>query len=420
MKIRRFAATLAAALAGAALLAAPASATTSVAGGINGILARYGLSGSSGVRVIDADSGRQLYARNAARLFTPASNTKIVTSATALARWGPDYHFRTELYVPPDPPDTGGVLRGDIYLKGFGDPTLSTSAYRRNVLRRPAANLADFVPALKAMGVTRIVGHVVGDESYFDARRKVSSWSAGDWVWCGPLSALSLNRGTVDGHRTGNPPQAAAARLTELLEDAGIKVSGRPMAGRVPSGWLLRYTEYSPPLSRVLAAMNKPSDNFYAEMIAKGLGAAFRGAGTTVAGTKVVAAFLTESGVAASQFRLHDGSGLSHGNKLTAAGISRLLRVMAGRSDYPAYWASLSVAGRDGTLAQRMRATPAQGNVHAKTGTLTGSSCLSGYVTTANGRHVIFSILMNRSGLNIATAHAAQDAIAVSLSRARP
>ena len=133
-----------------------------------------------------------------------------------------------------------------------------------------------------------------------------------------------------------------------------------------------------------------------------------------------MAAFLTESGVAAGQFRLYDGSGLSHGNKLTAAGVTRLLQVMAGRSDYPAYWASLSVAGRDGTLAQRMRGTPAQGNVHAKTGTLTGASCLSGYVTTANGHHLVFSILMNRSGLNIATAHAAQDAIAVSLSRARP
>ena len=130
------------------------------------------------MRVVEADSGRLLYAHDQTRLLTPASNTKIVTSATALARWGADYRFRTELYVPPDPPDTGGVLRGNVYIKGYGDPTFSTRAYARNVLRRPAASIDDFVPALQAMGVTRIVGHVVGDESYFDSRRTVSSWSS--------------------------------------------------------------------------------------------------------------------------------------------------------------------------------------------------------------------------------------------------
>jgi D-alanyl-D-alanine carboxypeptidase/D-alanyl-D-alanine-endopeptidase (penicillin-binding protein 4) len=411
---------VAAAVGGAALLAGPPTAAATLSSDLTAILSSYGLGAASGVRVVEADSGRLLYAHDQTRLLTPASNTKIVTSSTALARWGADYRFRTELYVPPDPPDTGGVLRGNVYIKGYGDPTLSTRAYARNVLRRPAASIEDFVPALQAMGVTRIAGHIVGDESYFDSRRTVSSWSSGDWAYCGPISALSLNRGVVDGHRVGDPPHAVATKLTRLLEAAGIEVSGGPMTGRVPAGWLLRYTEYSPPLALVLRALNKPSDNFFAEMLTKGLGAAFRGSGTTAAGVKVEAAFLAESGIPATQFRLYDGSGLSHGNKLTAFAAARLLRVMARRADAGVYHDSLSIAGRDGTLARRMRGTPAAGNVYAKTGTLTGVSCLSGYVTAANGTRLIFSILMDRGGLNIAAAHAAQDAIAVTLARARP
>jgi serine-type D-Ala-D-Ala carboxypeptidase/endopeptidase (penicillin-binding protein 4) len=397
----------------------PASASAGIAPKVDAILLHWGLSGAAGIRIVDAASGEQLYARSATRLLTPASNTKLVTSATALARLGPEYRFRTELYVPPDPPDTGGVLRGNIYLKGFGDPTLSTEWYARHVLHRPAGDIGDFVVALKAMGVTRIEGRVVGDESYFDSRRSVGTWAAGDWAFCAPLSALSVNGGYVDGHRVDNPPTAAAAMLTRLLEQHGIAVTGRPRAGRVPRGWLLRYTEFSPPLPVVLAAMNKPSDNYYAETITKVLGATYRGSGTTAAGTRVEGTFLVDCGIAGSQFRLYDGSGLSHANKLTAGGVSRLLRVMASSADYTAYWRSLSVAGRDGTLSERMRGTAAQGNVHAKTGTLSGSSCLSGYVTTADGTHVIFSILMNRPGLSIGAAHAAQDQIAVMLAQAR-
>ena len=404
----------------AVVLVAPASAVAGLGPTLSSILARNGLGGASGVRVVETDSGRLLYAHDQTRLLTPASNTKIVTSATALARWGPGYRFRTELYVPPDPPDTGGVVRGDIYIKGFGDPTLSTRAYARNVLRRPAAAIDDFVVALQAMGVTKVVGHVVGDESYFDSRRTVASWSPGDSAYCGPLSALSLNRGVVDGRRVANPPHAVATKLTQMLEAAGIEVTGGPMVGRVPAGWLLRYIEYSPPLELVLRALNKPSDNFFAEMITKGLGAAFRGAGTTASGARVEAAFLVDSGIATSQFRLYDGSGLSHGNKLSAAAVARLLRTMAQRADAAVYRDSLAIAGRDGTLARRMRGTPAAGNVHAKTGTLTGVSCLSGYVTAADGTRLVFAILMDRPGLNIAAAHAAQDAIAVTLARSRP
>lgn len=402
-------------------LAAPAPATAGLGTRVTAILSSWGLAGpGSGVRVVVAANGRTLYTRSATTRLTPASNTKLVTSATALARLGAGHRFRTELYVPATPPDGSGVLRGNVYLKGYGDPTLATPAYARRVFHRRTASVADFVPALKALGVKRIVGRVIGDESYFDARRSVSTWAPGDTQWCGPLSALSLNEGFVDGRRVAQPAVAAARTLTKRLEKAGVAVSGSPGKGRVPSGWVLAYTEYSPSLATVLKLMNKPSDNFIAEEIAKGLGARFRNTGTTAAGVRVESAFLRSSGVSGTAFRLHDGSGLSHGNRLTAGSVVRLLRVMWRRSYGTAYYQSLAVAGRDGTLSDRMRGTSAQGNVHAKTGTLTGASCLSGYATAANGRRVVFSILMNRPGLSIYAAHGAQDAIAVAIASSRP
>ena len=418
---RRGAAPAAALAALLLLLLAAAPAQASIGGRIGGILSAWGFSGSgTGVRVVDMDTGRTLFNRNTTTRLAPASNMKLVTASTALAKLGAEYRFRTELYVPPDPPDTGGVLRGSVYLKGYGDPTLCTASYASSTLHRPSSRLDDFVTMLVSMGVTRITGHVVGDESLFDGRRTVSTWAPGEWQDCGPLSALSLNEGVVDGVRVSDPGLGAARRLTEMLESHGIDVAGAPRTGTVPSTYLLRYTEYSPPLYVVLAGMDKPSDNFYAEEITKALGALFRGTGSTVAGDAVKASFLEDSGIPSSQFVLADGSGLSHQDRLTAWSIVKLLRVMAARPDYPLFWASLSIAGHDGTLYDRMRGTPAQNNLHGKTGTISIASCLSGYETTANGHHVVFSMLMNRSWIDVSAAHKAQDAIAVALARSRP
>ncbi len=238
---------------------------------------------------------------------------------------------------------------------------------------------------------------------------------------CGPLSALSLNEGTrADGVRAGNPPLYVAAQLTALLRKSGISVSRQATVGVTPATAALSYTERSAPLSRLLAAMNKPSDNFFAEMLTKGLGASFGGAGTTAGGVKVERAFLVSQGIGAKTFHLADGSGLSYDDRLTPLGITTLLNAMSQRADWPVFWRSLSVAGVDGTLAKRMRDTAAQSNLHGKTGTLSVASNLSGYVTSRNGEWLVFSMLMNKSWINVTEAHAAQDAIAVMLARSRP
>ena len=380
-----------------------------------------GLAGTTtAVYVYDLSAAHALYARNAHTDLLPASNEKLITSSAALARWGADYRFTTALYTT-GMIDAHGVYRGPIYLKGYGDPSLSTVAYQRGVLHLKTSRLSDFVTALRREGVKRIEGSIVGDASYFDAARTVRVWKPGMSVNCGPLSALSLNEGVrSNGRRAADPPLYVATSLTALLRHGGIAVSGRPRVGTTPSIARLAYIERSAPLSAIVAVMNKSSDNFIAEMLTKGLGASFGAAGSTAAGVEVERAFLVSQGIGSQSFALTDGSGLSYSDRLTALDLTELLKAMAHSSDWPVLWKSLSVAGVDGTLAQRMRGGAAQGSLHGKTGTLTVASSLSGYVRSADGAWLAFSILMNRNPINVTAAHAAQDAIGVALARSRP
>jgi len=149
-------------------------------------LKAHGFAGSTtGVRVYNLSTATSLYERRSATQFLPASNEKLVTSSTALADWGADFRFKTEL-LTTGTISAKGVYTGQIYLKGFGDPSLTT------------ARLNDFVTALKnaTIPVKKIVGSVVGDDSYFDTARAVSYWKPDMIDYCGPLSALALTRTT--------------------------------------------------------------------------------------------------------------------------------------------------------------------------------------------------------------------------------
>ena len=374
-------------------------------------LKAHGFAGSTtGVRVYNLSTATALYERRSTTQLLPASNEKLVTSSTALADWGADFHFKTEL-LTTGTVNAKGVYTGKIYLKGFGDPSLTT------------ARLTDFVTALQnaTVPVKKIVGNVVGDDSYFDSLRAVPNWQSDMTDYCGPLSALALNEDyRPDGKRASDPPLFVAAQLTALLRKAGISVSGKATSGVTPASAQVAYVEKSPALWRILASMNKPSDNFYAEMLTKGLGAQFAGGGTTALGVKAEGAFLVSLGLGAKTFDLADGSGLSYYDRLTTLDITKLLTAMSRRTDWKAFWHSLSVAGVDGTLSARMRGTPAKGNLRGKTGTLTDASNLSGYVKAANGDWLVFSVLMNKSDIDVSAAHVAQDAIGVALARSRP
>jgi D-alanyl-D-alanine carboxypeptidase len=171
----------------------------------------------------------------------------------------------------------------------------------------------------------------------------------------------------------------------------------------------------------MLKRLNKDSDNFVAEMLLKGLGKDFYGEGSTAAGARASRDALHALGVKTGTYVVQDGSGLSYGNRLTAAGVIEVLGAMRQREDFDDYYDSLAIAGKDGTLHDRMRGTAAAGNARAKTGTLNVAVCLSGYVTSANDHLVAFAILMNGGSVGTSSwteATAAQDRIVVALARA--
>ena len=425
-RLRGRSALLAAALAllVVAVSAAPASAEVrsqaSLDRAIDRILVRMHLSGPTvAVSVWDLEADKQVYTRNTHRLLAPASNEKLVTSAAALELWGGDHRFKTELYASVPAPDADGVLRADLYLKGYGDPTLSERWYQRKVLHLTTADLAHFVGALKTLGVKRIIGSVIGDESWFDQVRTVAGWKPEFAEYCAPLSALTLNGNAPPDHAVLRPARYAAQELVHLLRAAGIGVSRGAKEGVTPSAATLLYTEYSAALWRVVKAMDKTSDNFIAEMLVKGLGRDFGAGGTTAAGVTAARTYLASVGVDVAETRLRDGSGLNYKDRLSAEALTELLDAVAGTPYFKAYWTALPVAGVDGTLHARMRGTAAAGNLHGKTGTLDIASSLSGYVTTADGHDLAFSMLMNGRPINGAVAHSAQDAIGAALAASR-
>jgi D-alanyl-D-alanine carboxypeptidase len=396
----------------------PAPAVAGVDDAIAASLRQAGLHGAgTGVYVWDLDAALPVYELNAGTSLTPASNLKIVTSAAAILDWGVDHRFVTELCAEDVPVAAGGVLQGDLYLRGLGDPSLSTRAYQQDVFGMTTASFETFAGTLKREGVRKVRGRVLGDASWFDKLRTVPTWKDGLQLECGPLSALSGNQGLRDGNRVSAPATFAAKLMKQALANAGVRVTGTPGTARVPDTATVVDRQYSAALRGILKHMNKESDNAFAEMLLKGLGKEFYGDGSTAAGTRASKAALHALGVTTGTYVIQDGSGLSYGNRMTAEGLVEVLGALRQRDDFDDFYDSLAIAGVDGTLHDRMRGTAADGNAHAKTGSLNVAACLSGYVTSANGHLVAFSILMNGGSLDWARATEAQDAIVVALAR---
>jgi D-alanyl-D-alanine carboxypeptidase/D-alanyl-D-alanine-endopeptidase (penicillin-binding protein 4) len=398
----------------------PAPAAAGIDDSIAASLRQGGLDGpGTGVYIWDLDAALPVYELNAGTSLAPASNLKIVTSAAAIMDWGVDHRFSTELYAEDVPVAAGGVLRGDVYLRGFGDPSLSTRAYQQDVFGMTTASFETFARALKREGVRKVRGRILGDASWFDKLRTVPSWKDGLQLECGPLSALSGNQGLDNGNRVSAPATYAAKLMKQALANAGVKVKGKPGAAKVPYTAKVVDRQYSAALRGILKHMNKESDNAFAELVLKGLGRELYGDGSTAAGTRASRAALHALGVATGTYVIQDGSGLSYGNRMTAEGVVKVLGALRQRDDFDDFYDSLAIAGEDGTLSDRMRGTAADGNAHAKTGTLNVAVCLSGYVTSANDHLVAFSILMNGGSMDWTRATEAQDAIVVALARTR-
>jgi D-alanyl-D-alanine carboxypeptidase/D-alanyl-D-alanine-endopeptidase (penicillin-binding protein 4) len=344
----------------------------------------------AGVYVRDLDTGTALYAQKEDVARPPASVNKLYTTSTALLRFGPDATLHTQV-VATGAVDATGVWRGDVYLKGAGDPTLGQ--LQINALAETIATQS---------GIRRVAGSVLGDESVFDSLRGSSRTGFRlDRDIAGVLSGVAVNRGFS---KDGAPAKEAARRLAKALRTVGVGVDGASGAGTAPEGAPEIAGVDSPRMADLIRFTNVPSDNFDAEMLLKDLGAHYGAGGTTTAGAAVVRAQLATFGV---HPRIVDGSGLSRADRTTPRQVVRLLERMQGSAFAPQFAASLPVVGRTGTMRRRMRGTVAQDRCQTKTGTLRAVSALAGYCQTTGGHTVAFAMLMS-TGF-ITRAHGVQD-----------
>ena len=385
-----------------------AAAHTSVSRGklASGLAKLFRKVGKSGAFVFDPSSHQVLFARKGGRMRILASNSKLFTASTALSRFGPEGRLHTTAWSSD--PTSDGISQG-LYLRGGGDPTLSTAGLNK---------LADRV---RAAGVTTVQGPLRYDASFLDGQTGVPEHGI-TFESVGRLSGLQIDNGSPS-----DPAKTAAQRFEDALRKDGVSIGNSVTPATVSPGALQVADFTSPTMAEIVQDTLVPSNNYLAEMLLKDVGSQFGGIGSTTGGISVVRQFAANQG---AKFSGENGSGLTRRNKASPASVVKLLDSMIEvKAKDPteqltqeklrdAWIDSLAVAGRSGTVANRMRGTAAAGNCHLKTGTLTRVSALSGYCFRGGNdadHAVIFSLLMNNVDVN--RAHLVQDRMAALIAR---
>jgi serine-type D-Ala-D-Ala carboxypeptidase/endopeptidase (penicillin-binding protein 4) len=364
--------------------------------------ARHVSPSQTGAIVLDLRTGETLFAQNSRLPLRPASNEKLATTYAALTALGPAFRIETDVLGAGT--QSGATWHGDLVLKGYGDPTLSATDLR--ALARQVAST----------GIRHVTGRVLGDETWYDARRTGLGWKAKFYLHESPaLSALIVDRGWTGRSETGRPALFAAQLFRSALRHAGVTVHGTAVVGVATAGAVPLAEVESPPVSALVRHMDVYSDNFYAEMLLKEIGAVQGSGGSAADGLTVTRRLLAAAGVPLTTVRMVDGSGLSLVDRWTTGGLATLLRAMWLDPDLqPFLVPALPVAGETGTLDRRMRGGPAHGLVRAKTGTTDNSSALSGFV----GDRYVFSVVENGRPVKARNAERSQDRFAQVLARA--
>lgn len=396
----------------------PAGATIS-ANRICAKLQRFAQMGNSApsLRVRNMKSGATVCSLKSTRKRSLASNNKIFTTATALARLGENHRFLTRVYADGKV-DRKGVLKGSLYLRGGGDPSLGTTSFNDAYLAGEGTDIEKIAREVKAAGIRQVSGRLFGDATVFDGVRGVADSGFATSPYIGPLSGLAFNAGYTGssfGRFSSSPEKLATKSLVRELRKRGIRIRKEIAMRKTPAS--ARKNLVSQVRSEDMVWMarltNLLSNNFYAETLLKDIGAEVRNSGTTRSGATVVQRYAASLGADVDSV---DGSGLTHSNEASAADVVKFLSRVKDRSYGDSFLRSLPTAGVDGTLADRMGGTAAAGNCHAKTGTLTGVSALSGYCYNASGREFVFSILMNGVS-DLSRAHLGQDRIAAAIAQ---
>jgi serine-type D-Ala-D-Ala carboxypeptidase/endopeptidase (penicillin-binding protein 4) len=350
--------------------------------------------------------GELIGERNADLAVIPASNQKIPIAAVALERLGADFRYTTSVAAASVPAD--GVVAGDLFLIGGGDPLLSSDWYPTSNLELNAVTSPTSLDALAdrvaAAGVARVGGSVVGDGSRYDDEFFAPGWGDGvAGLEGGPYDALMANDSRVQGDplRGNDPNEAAAREFTLLLEARGIDVGGAAVSGIAPPATVDIAAIESAPLSDVVAEMLANSDNNTAEMVVKELGYTVAAPGTREAGLGIVRSQLADWGVDVAPIVLVDGSGLSPDNRLTCDAVLTVLQRTGFESPIGQ---GLPVAGQTGTLASAFVEHPVAGRLRGKTGTLNNPpfnvdppavKALGGYLPVEGGSAVEYVLILN-------------------------
>jgi D-alanyl-D-alanine carboxypeptidase/D-alanyl-D-alanine-endopeptidase (penicillin-binding protein 4) len=340
--------------------------------------------------------GRRLASVNSDISVTPGSVIKLVTAAGAMKALGADTTYTTSLNGLVE----NGVVAGNVYLVGAGDPLLVRRDY---VLAEKYPTLTPtfletLADAVVATGVKVINGSIVPVDDRYDDQRFLPSWPSDFYgVEAGPLGALMVADGAQLGQflKPDDPGLAAATDLRTLLSLRGVTVVGTSMREPMPAGLPSIATITSVDMGQVVREMLVNSDNNTAELLVKEMGVAKKGAGTSAAGLEVVKDSVAELGVDTSALTQLDGSGLASGNKVTCQFVSSLLA-----TNRDVFVNRLSIAGEVGTLREYYTSSQARGRLVAKTGTLSGVKALAGYMTVEGGEPVELVLIMNSDGID--------------------
>jgi len=452
-----------------------------------------------GLHIVNLRTGTVLYSRNADRNFVPASNVKLLTTAAGLERLGPDHRYVTKVYA--DGPVRNGTLKGNLIVRGAGDPTIGGYEQRD----APTQVLRRWADSLRARGIDHIAGNVIGDDDHLDETPLGHGWSWDDitYAYAAQIGALVFNENTIDmevrGRRPGQPARITwepfntdyvtvvnrsrtvpyrededeeyqrlmgtntihvqtkvhpngresesitisnptlyfAHILRRVLLEEGISVDGqaadlddahtRPSYDADAVRRVASYT--SPPLADIAQTLNHESQNLYAEQLLRTLATTVPPdsvdenlkPGSSPLGIEAVRETLGAAEIDTSRIELVDGSGLSRQNLVPPRSIVRLLQHMWLHPDpavSSAFYNALPKGGQDGTLKYRFQgAAPAHANVRAKTGTLSNTSALSGYVTSESGTPIAFSLFCNHHMADGSQVRSAQDVIVNTIAR---
>lgn len=341
------------------------------------------------------EEGASLYRRASSVSRIPASNQKLLLSMALLDRFGPDFRLRT---VAAAPVVENGIVRGNLWILGTGDPTINRRA------------LSSLSRRLISSGIVGIEGRVMGSTSFFSR-----DWFAPGWKSDFPReeialpSSLTFRGNEIAGHHVADPERRVAAWVTRKLRARGVSVAGSPGSGVAPEGLAEVAAIESKPLGVLLRMVNRYSWNFGAEVLGKRLGLERLGApGTIAKGAEAIRAWAADAGTPLSAY---DSSGLSYRNRVSPTGIVRLLALAEDRPWGPTLHSSLPGPGQ-GTMKGRLAGVM----VRAKTGTLSRVSSLSGWVwLERQGVWAEFSIISR--GLQKPIAMGIENAIVRALAR---